>query len=134
MRSMAAPRKYPDELREWPRALTALRMRALTDSIAFVVHTTRRISRSNCKNGTTRALKPVYQAATVAEAEERFLEFQEKWGRKYPAIAGLRDRGRPHGGHGIRQALETVADEHEHILDPTVTVRSPTGQSTSPWP
>ena len=36
-----------------------------------------------------RALKPVYQAATVAEAEERFLEFQEKWGRKYPAIVRL---------------------------------------------
>jgi putative transposase len=26
------------------------------------------------------SLKPVYQAATVAEAEERFLEFQEEWG------------------------------------------------------
>ncbi|GAA1341435.1 putative transposase [Kocuria palustris] len=37
----------------------------------------------------SRALKPVYQAATVAEAEERFLEFQEKWGRKYPAIVRL---------------------------------------------
>lgn len=37
----------------------------------------------------SRALKPVYRAATVAEAEERFLEFQEKWGRKYPAIVRL---------------------------------------------
>lgn len=36
-----------------------------------------------------RALKPVYQAATVAEAEERFLEFQEAWGGKYPAIVRL---------------------------------------------
>ena len=35
----------------------------------------------------SRAHKPVYQAATVAE--ERFLEFQEKWGRKYPAIVRL---------------------------------------------
>ena len=25
----------------------------------------------------------------MAEAEERFLEFQEKWGRKYPAIVRL---------------------------------------------
>lgn len=37
----------------------------------------------------SRALKPVYQAATVDEAEDRFLEFQEEWGRKYPAIVRL---------------------------------------------
>ncbi|MET3946440.1 putative transposase [Arthrobacter sp. UYCu512] len=37
----------------------------------------------------SRALKPVYQAATVSEAEERFLEFGEEWGRKYPAIVRL---------------------------------------------
>ncbi|MBG6185530.1 transposase-like protein [Arthrobacter sp. CAN_A214] len=37
----------------------------------------------------SRALKPVYQAATVAEAEDRFLEFQEEWGQKYPAIVRL---------------------------------------------
>jgi putative transposase len=39
----------------------------------------------------SRALKPIYQAATVAEAEERFLEFQEAWGVKYPAIVRLWD-------------------------------------------
>ncbi len=33
-----------------------------------------------------RALKAVYQAATVTEAEERFLEFAEAWGDKYPAV------------------------------------------------
>ena len=38
-----------------------------------------------------RALKPVYQAATVKEAEDRFLDFQEAWGRKYPAIVKLWD-------------------------------------------
>lgn len=37
----------------------------------------------------SRGLKPVYQAATVAEAEERFLEFAEAWGQKYPAIVRL---------------------------------------------
>ena len=36
-----------------------------------------------------RALKLVYQAATVAEAEERFLEFAEAWGEKYPAVVRL---------------------------------------------
>ncbi|RZS62055.1 transposase-like protein [Xylanimonas ulmi] len=37
----------------------------------------------------SRDLKPVYQAATVEGAEERFLEFSEKWGAKYPAIVRL---------------------------------------------
>jgi transposase-like protein len=34
-------------------------------------------------------LRPVYQAATVPAAEERFLEFSEIWGDKYPAIIKL---------------------------------------------
>ena len=37
----------------------------------------------------SRALKPVYQAATLTEAEERFLEFAEAWCDKYPAIVRL---------------------------------------------
>lgn len=37
----------------------------------------------------SRDLKPVYQAATAEAAEERFLEFSEKWGGKYPAIIRL---------------------------------------------
>lgn len=36
-----------------------------------------------------RALKLVYQAATIADAEERFLEFAEAWGGKYPAVVRL---------------------------------------------
>ena len=40
---------------KWPRAFTALRSRALTDSIAFVVQMTVRISRSNRRNGTNSA-------------------------------------------------------------------------------
>ena len=37
----------------------------------------------------SKALKPVYQAATVKEAEDRFLDFQDEWGQKYPAIVKL---------------------------------------------
>ena len=37
----------------------------------------------------SRGLKPVYQAATAEAAEERFLEFSEEWGQKYPAIIRL---------------------------------------------
>jgi putative transposase len=36
-----------------------------------------------------RALKPVYTAPTEAAATERFLEFAETWGSKYPAIIRL---------------------------------------------
>ena len=36
-----------------------------------------------------KALKPVYTAATEAAATERFLEFAEEWGEKYPAIVRL---------------------------------------------
>jgi transposase-like protein len=37
----------------------------------------------------SRALKPVYTAPTSSAAEDRFLEFQEEWGAKYPAIVRL---------------------------------------------
>jgi putative transposase len=36
-----------------------------------------------------KALKPVYTAATEAAAEQRFLEFAEAWGERYPAIVRL---------------------------------------------
>ena len=36
-----------------------------------------------------RDLRPVYTAATEAEARLRFTEFAEKWGRPYPAITKL---------------------------------------------
>ena len=36
-----------------------------------------------------KALKPVYTAATEAAATERFLEFAEAWGSRYPAIVRL---------------------------------------------
>src|SRR5215203_2507276 len=34
-------------------------------------------------------LRPVYTAATEADAKARFTEFTEKWGRRYPAITKL---------------------------------------------
>src|SRR5215813_5652057 len=40
---------------KWPRAFTARRSRALTDSIAFVVEMTVLISRSKARNGTNSA-------------------------------------------------------------------------------
>ncbi|MEU2631499.1 IS256 family transposase, partial [Kitasatospora sp. NPDC007106] len=37
----------------------------------------------------SKALKPVYTAPTAKAAEDRFLEFQEAWGEKYPAIVKM---------------------------------------------
>jgi putative transposase len=59
---------------------------------ACVVHLMRNSFRYAARqdwDAISRSLKPVYQAATVAEAEDRFLEFQETWGSKYPAIVRL---------------------------------------------
>jgi transposase-like protein len=39
-----------------------------------------------------KALRPVYTAPTEDAAMERFLEFEQAWGRKYPAIVGLWNR------------------------------------------
>jgi putative transposase len=36
-----------------------------------------------------KALRPVYTAATEGAALERFYEFQELWGKKYPAVIRL---------------------------------------------
>ncbi|MGC4857528.1 IS256 family transposase, partial [Micromonospora sp. DT4] len=36
-----------------------------------------------------KALRPVYTAPTEAAATDRFLEFAEAWGKKYPAIVRL---------------------------------------------
>lgn len=42
-----------------------------------------------------RALRPIYTADTVAAAEDRFLEFTEQWGARYPAIVRLWENAWP---------------------------------------
>src|SRR5882762_583094 len=42
-----------------------------------------------------RALKPVYTAPTESAAMERWLEFAEEWGTKYPAIVRLWENAWP---------------------------------------
>src|SRR5689334_14718048 len=64
---------------KWPRALTARRIRALMDSMAFVVHTTVRMWLSNCRNGTNSAhadshnlmIAGIPVAPLLAEGDER---------------------------------------------------------------
>jgi transposase-like protein len=38
----------------------------------------------------SQAIRPVYEAPTVEAAEARFAEFEQAWGKKYPAITRLR--------------------------------------------
>jgi transposase-like protein len=42
-----------------------------------------------------RVLKPVYTAPTEAAARERFAEFAQAWGARYPAIVRLWDNAWP---------------------------------------
>jgi putative transposase len=66
----------------WPQALVQ----------TCVVHLLRNSFRYAARqhwDAIARALKPVYTASTEAAATERWLEFAETWGDKYPAIVRL---------------------------------------------
>lgn len=79
-----------DGLKGLPEAIEAVWPRAVTQTC--VVHLLRASFRYAARqdwDALARALRPVYTAPTEAAALERFLEFQELWGRKYPAIIRL---------------------------------------------
>jgi putative transposase len=73
----------PDAIGEvWPRAVVQ----------TCVIHLLRASFRYAARqhwDAIARALKPVYTAPTESAALERFLEFAEAWGSKYPAIVRL---------------------------------------------
>jgi putative transposase len=59
---------------------------------ACIVHLLRNSFRYTSKkdwSAIAKALKPVYTAASEAEAAERFVEFTEAWGQRYPAVVRL---------------------------------------------
>ena len=59
---------------------------------ACIVHLLRNSFRYASKkdwSAIAKALKPVYTAASEAEAAERFVEFTEAWGQRYPAVVRL---------------------------------------------
>ena len=66
----------------WPRALTQ------TCVIHLLRNTFRYAARQHW-DAIAKALKPVYTAPTADAAEDRFLEFTETWGQRYPAIVRL---------------------------------------------
>lgn len=85
-----------DGLKGLPDSVAAVWPQAIVQTC--IVHLMRNSFRYAARqdwDAISRSLKPVYQAATVAEAEERFLEFQEAWGGKYPAIVRLWENAWP---------------------------------------
>jgi putative transposase len=57
-----------------------------------VVHLLRNSFRYACRqhfDSIAKAPRPIYTAPTEAAAMERFLEFAETWGERYPAIVRL---------------------------------------------
>jgi transposase-like protein len=79
-----------DGLKGLPEAVETVWPRTIVQTC--VVHLLRNSFRYAARQDwdkVTKALKPVYTAPSEDAATERFLEFQESWGRKYPAIVKL---------------------------------------------
>ncbi|MFD5518726.1 IS256 family transposase [Streptomyces sp. NPDC127066] len=79
-----------DGLKGLPDGIGAVWPQAITQTC--VVHLLRASFRYAARQDwdkISKALKPVYTAPTEEAATEWFLEFQEQWGRKYPAIVRL---------------------------------------------
>ena len=79
-----------DGLKGLPDAVEAVWPRTIVQTC--VVHLLRNSFRYAARQDwdkIAKALKPVYTAPSEDVAMERFLEFQEAWGKKYPAIVKL---------------------------------------------
>jgi transposase-like protein len=79
-----------DGLKGLPQAIESVRPPAVVQTC--VVHLLRASFRYAARqhwDAIAKALKPVYSAPTEAAALERFYEFAETWGGKYPAIVTL---------------------------------------------
>lgn len=79
-----------DGLKGLPEAIEAVWPRAVTQTC--VVHLLRASFRYAARqdwDALAKALRPVYTAPTEEAALERFVEFEQAWGRKYPAIVKL---------------------------------------------
>jgi putative transposase len=79
-----------DGLKGLPEAVEAVWPRTIVQTC--IVHLLRNSFRYAARQDWAKiaaALKPVYTASTEDAATERFMEFAEAWGRKYPAIVKL---------------------------------------------
>jgi transposase-like protein len=85
-----------DGLKGLPEAIAAVWPQAVTQ--ACIVHLLRNSFRYASKRdwaALAKDLKPIYTAATEAEALDRFAEFSERWEARYPAIIKLWENAWP---------------------------------------
>jgi transposase-like protein len=79
-----------DGLKGLPEAIGEVWPQAVTQTcIVHLLRASFRYAARQDWDAIARALKPVYTAPTESAALERFLEFSEAWGGKYPAIVKL---------------------------------------------
>ncbi|WP_329416861.1 IS256 family transposase [Streptomyces sp. NBC_00704] len=79
-----------DGLKGLPDAIEAVWPQAVTQTcVVHLIRASFRYAARQDWDKVAKALKPVYTAPTEEAALERFVEFTEAWGRKYPAIVRL---------------------------------------------
>ncbi|MFJ9119204.1 IS256 family transposase [Streptomyces sp. NPDC102394] len=79
-----------DGLKGLPDAIETVWPQAITQTcVVHLIRASFRYAARQDWDKIARVLKPVYTAATQDIAEEKFLEFCESWGTKYPAIVKL---------------------------------------------
>jgi putative transposase len=79
-----------DGLKALPDAITTVWELAVVQAcIIHLIRNTFRFASRKYWDQIAHDLRPVYTAATEAEAKARFEEFEEKWGKPYPAISRL---------------------------------------------
>ncbi|MFE2546930.1 IS256 family transposase [Actinacidiphila glaucinigra] len=79
-----------DGLKGLPDAIGTVWPQAVTQTcVVHLIRASFRYAGRQDWDKISRALKPIYTAPTAKAAEDRFLDFQEQWGAKYPAIVRL---------------------------------------------
>ncbi|EQD84112.1 hypothetical protein GCM10009533_64320 [Saccharopolyspora spinosporotrichia] len=79
-----------DGLKGLPEAITEVwPLATVQECVVHLVRSSLRYASRAHWSAITKALRTVYTAATAEAAEARFAEFEQDWGRKYPAIIRL---------------------------------------------
>lgn len=79
-----------DGLKGLPEAIEAVWPRALVQAcVLHLIRNTFRYASRKYWEQLAKDLRPIYTAPTEAAAAERFAEFADTWGQRYPAIAAL---------------------------------------------
>src|SRR5437764_2211293 len=79
----------PAIVRKRQRRLTGVELTTVQACIIHLIRNTFRFASRKYWDQIAHDLRPVYTAASEAEARARFEEFAEKWGKPYPAITRL---------------------------------------------